>query len=177
MEALFRQIAVQQYEASLATIQRCVTDCPDELWQSPVVNHPFSQSIFHALFFADLYLGQSVEDQPRQAFHRQHAAVFGDYEQLEDRIPHGTYDKPFIHAYIRHCCDKATEVLASEDEARWQQLSGFPWLNIRRGEVHIYNIRHLQHHAGQVIAKLRSEAGRDMPWIKSGWPDQDVKSG
>ena len=150
---------------------------PEFRWQSPVVNHPVSQTIFHALFFADLYLGSSIADQPRQDFHRQHAEVFGDYEQLEDRIPHGTYDKPFIHAYLQHCRDKAAATLQSEDETLWKQPSGFPWLDMTRAELHIYNIRHIQHHAAQLVAKLRSDAGLDIPWTQSGWPDPHIPQG
>ena len=43
--------------------------------------------------------------------------------------------------------------------------------HLTRAEVHIHNIRHIQHHAAQLILRLRRDYGQDMPWFKSGWPD------
>ncbi len=171
MRELFQRTIANQYEAVFCTLHECVTRCPDQMWQGPVVNHPFSQTVFHGLFFADLYLGQNVESQPRQAFHRQYAAIFADYEQLQPRIPRGTYDQSFVLKYLAHCRDKAIRVVSGETADDLASAAGFPWLNTSRAELHLYNIRHLQHHAAQLIMKLRAEAGEDMPWVKSGWQE------
>ena len=166
---VFKQLISNQYEAAFCTLGECVKRCPDEIWQRSVVNNPFSQSVFHTLFFADLYLGTNVEEQPTQPFHQEHASVFDDYEQIEDRVPVATYSKEFIRKYLVHCRSKAIETLNRENENDLSQPVLFPWLETSRAEVHVYNIRHIQHHAAQLIAKLRSEVDEDMPWVKSGW--------
>ncbi len=171
MQDLYKSLITNQYEAAFCTLHECVTRCPDEMWQAPVVNHPFSQSIFHTLFFADLYLGTDMDAQRQQPFHRQHAEAFADYEQLEDRIPHGRYEKSFIVEYLQHCRAKARQVVAAETARQLTEPAGFAWLNTTRAEVHVYNIRHIQHHAAQLILRLRGEAGQDMPWVKSGWQE------
>jgi uncharacterized damage-inducible protein DinB len=58
-------------------------------------------------------------------------------------------------------------------------VSGFDdgWLrlvDLSRGELHIYNIRHVQHHAGQMSAYLRRVDGaladpKALPWVGTGW--------
>ncbi len=151
MIELFQRMTINQYEAALCTLHECVTRCPEQMWQAPVVNHPYSQTVFHTLFFADLYLGENMDAQPAQAFHRQNAEAFADYEQLEDRIPQGTYEKPFISDYLGFCRNKVAEVVSNESAEM------------------LANIRHIQHHAAQLILRLREKAGIDMPWVKSGW--------
>ena len=43
------------------------------------------------------------------------------------------------------------------------------WVKLSRTELHVYNIRHLQHHAAQMILRLRLDHAIDFPWHKSGW--------
>lgn len=169
MLELFQKTIVSQYEATLCTLNECVARCPEEMWQGPVVNHPFSQTVFHTLFFADLYLGENMAAQPEQVFHQKHKSEFADYEQLEHRIPLGTYEKSFIKDYLGFCRDKAAAVVWSESAELLTLPSGFPWIEAPRAEVHLYNIRHIQHHAAQLILRLREKAAIDMPWVKSGW--------
>jgi hypothetical protein len=34
--------------------------------------------------------------------------------------------------------------------------------------LQIYNIRHIQHHAAQLIERVREDAGIAIPWVGSG---------
>ena len=38
-----------------------------------------------------------------------------------------------------------------------------------RAELHVYSIRHIQHHAAQLSLRLRLDAGVAIPWIGVGW--------
>ena len=73
-------------------------------------------------------------------------------------------------AYLALCRQKALETLASETPETLQRRSGFSWLPVSRGELHLYNLRHVQHHTGQLSAYLRRvvENGERW-WIKTGW--------
>ena len=170
MYATFKELIANQYEAAFCTVHQNIQQCPDSLWHDPVVNNPFSQSVFHGLFFADLYLGENIDAQPRQEFHKTHADIFDGYEQLEiQTVPSDTYEKTFLNEYLQHCRDKANSVVIAESIEQLQAPAGFPWLETTRAEVHVYNIRHIQHHAAQLNMKLRSDAKLDMGWVKSGW--------
>lgn len=172
MHDTFKELIANQYEATFCTLNQCLQECPSAFWQEPVSAFPFSQCIFHALFFADLYLGKNMEVQPEQAFHKTNAAIFAGYEQLERVTPVGTYEKQFLEQYLGHCRTKAKSVMGNETEEEWKEPAGFPWLaSSSRAEVHVYNIRHIQHHAAQLILHLRKEATFDLPWVKSGWDE------
>jgi hypothetical protein len=64
--------------------------------------------------------------------------------------------------------------IASETEDSLAGASGFFWYEITRGEMHLVNIRHIQHHTGQLSAFLRRVDDRfadphTLGWIGSGW--------
>jgi hypothetical protein len=43
--------------------------------------------------------------------------------------------------------------------------SGFDWLPFNKLEVQIYNIRHLQQHAGELCERLGEGEGIEVDWI------------
>ena len=164
-----KKIIANQFNAAMGTLHRCIVECPESMWHANVAINPFSQSAFHALFFADLYLGLNIHEQPEQAFHKQHQIVFNGYEQMQQVKPVKTYDREFILEYLQFCRDKADRVLESETSQDLMDASGFPWIESTRSEVHLYNIRHIQHHAAQLILRLRLDSDVDVPWFRSGW--------
>jgi hypothetical protein len=164
-----KSVLNSQYEASLCTMAHCVERCPDAFWNARVAKYPFCQVAFHALFFADYFLGADAESFPRQEFHLAHPTFFGDYEQLEDREPRSLYDRPALVTYLEFCRHKAAATMAAETEQTLCALAKFPRRNIPRAELHVRNIRHIQHHAAQLTLRLRLDTEVDIPWIGSGW--------
>jgi DinB superfamily len=165
----FKELIANQYEAAFCMLASCVTRCPDANWDRPVGNLKFCQVAFHTLFFADVYLGRDLKSLREQSFHRDHAAVFADYEELEDREQQAVYGKSFIQAYLQHCRGKALQVIAAETADVLGSRPGFDWLKFSRAEVHVYNIRHIQHHAAQLSLRLRLDTGDGIPWVGAGW--------
>jgi uncharacterized damage-inducible protein DinB len=77
-------------------------------------------------------------------------------------------------AYAEFCRQVLVEALARETMESLHGPSGFSWIPTSRGELYLYNLRHVQHHAGQMSAYLRRlDAGlkqpKALPWIKTGW--------
>ena len=73
-------------------------------------------------------------------------------------------------AYLAVCRKMAVETLAAETESSLERVSGFPRQQFSRGELHVYSIRHVQHHTGQLSAFLRriiNDTGSW--WVKTGW--------
>ncbi len=168
-------VLLGQYEAALGTLRDVIEQCPEQVWSGKAGNHPFSESAFHALFFADVYLGESVEAVKDQEFHRAHAEQFEGYEELESRLPVRTYSPEFVLEYLRFCRAKATQVLHASSQESLEGNTGIEWHDFSRAEMHVYNIRHLQHHAAQLIMRLRLDSDIDIGWYRTGF-DGPIRS-
>ncbi|WP_145057765.1 hypothetical protein [Adhaeretor mobilis] len=131
----------------------------------------FYQVMFHTLFSTDLYLGEDVSSQREQPFHLEHASTFKGYEEIGGGLQQRTYEKPFISDYLQHCRVKAKSVIAAETARTLAQLPGFSWIKDfeTRDELHVYSIRHLQHHAAQLSLRLKLDTGKGIGWVGSGW--------
>lgn len=165
----YRALIQNQYEAAFRTIKYCIERCPDRSWHAPICNHAYSQTVFHALYFADLYLGEDPDAVKDQPFHVEHSAVFTGYEEMEAQVPEQTYERLFIEEYLEHCRKKARLAVAKFSESGLAKRSGFSWIDGTVAEVHVYNLRHIQHHAAQLSLRLRLDHKIDIPWVKSGW--------
>ncbi|MEM7624030.1 MAG: DinB family protein [Planctomycetota bacterium] len=158
-----------QFEAGLRMLNSCIELCPDARWHQPVVKMTYDQVVFHTLFFTDVYLGRTLDDVKRQDFHRQHIETFAEYEEIGGGLQQAHYDKPFASAYLEHCRDKATRTLAEESMEALLARPGFEWLKFSRMEAHLYNLRHIQHHAGALSILVRGDTQQGIPWAGSGW--------
>jgi hypothetical protein len=79
------------------------------------------------------------------------------------------YERQAVKEYLNHCRDKAADVIAAETTGSLEAPCGFARRNISRAELHVYNLRHVQHHAAQLGLRLRLDYGDNIPWIDSGW--------
>ena len=164
-----KQLITNQSKAAASTLNACIDICPEAGWDGPVVNYKFCQAVFHTLFYADYYLGLTDEDFRKEPFHRENAHVFRDYEELEPRPPVLLYEKPWnenvssvlLPAVPRRRRCRDGRVADGRDENSRGRIPGRL----------VYNIRHLQHHAAQLIMRLRLDFQADVPWFRSGWKE------
>ena len=175
MHETLKKLIVNQYEAAFCTLNMCMERCPDAAWNRPVHKHLFCQVVFHTLFYADYYLGENEAAFRRQPYHLANEKFFADYEELRDCQPQALYDKAGIRSYMKHCRAKASAALAAETASSLSAPCSFARREFSRTELHIYNIRHIQHHTGQLSAYLRraDPALRDpnaLDWVDTGWP-------
>src|SRR5205085_11069980 len=115
--------------------------------------------------------GDDVDAFKRQPFHLEHTGEFRNYEELEDRPPVLLYEKPFVLSYLQHVRHKAQETIAAESAEVLAGRSGFHWRKCSRAELHVYNVRHVQHHAAQLSLRLRLDVDIDIPWVSHAWRD------
>ncbi len=165
----FKQLIANQFEATLCTLNTCIERCPEAVWDARIGKQTFSQVAFHALFFADYYLGPNEESLRGQPFHRDNPEFFADYEQLEYREPVTLYDRASIQKYMQHCRQKASDVIVAETADSLSGPSGFARRNHLRAELLVLTIRHIQHHVAQLSLRLRIDADLEIPWVGSGW--------
>lgn len=163
-----KRILTGQFEASLCMLNECVRMCPEEHWEGRVANDTFRQIAYHTLFYVDLHLSPSESAFTLRDFHRR-----GGDERSPALSPGLAKDDTL--AYSAVCRQKAVEALASETRESLEGPSGFSWRPISRGELYIYTLRHVQHHAGSMSSYLRRIEGalpdlKALPWVATGWP-------
>ena len=160
----FKTILTGQFEASLCMLDKCIRECPPEHWESKIANGNFRQVAYHTLFYGDLYLCPSLEAfEPTEVYRRGCLRPAGVATCVG-------LTKDDTLAYLAACRRKAVQTLAAETPQSLQVGAGFPWLSLSRGELHWYNIRHIQHHTGQLSAYLRRATGSQEDWwVDSGW--------
>jgi hypothetical protein len=154
----------RQYRASLAMLGQAIDLCPESLWLAPDYTNRFWHIAYHAVFYTHLYL------QPDEASFHAWAKHKEDYQFLgprpwapeEARKVDSPYSKVEVMEYHELCRGEVeTRVPALDLEAP----SGFHWLPFNKAELQFYNIRHLQHHTGQLADRLRTVANVGVGWV------------
>jgi hypothetical protein len=165
MQSLIAGALLGQYEAALAMLRHCIRSCPEDQWDLPIAKYPFWLVAYHTLYCTDGYLMASEHDwKPHAVFQP------GGMVDIDAEYPTKRFTQAELLAYVEHCHDRARAVLGSETNQTLEGPSGFARLKFSRAELHLYNLRHIQHHTGQLGAALgRQKIGS--PWVKSGWPE------
>lgn len=131
--------------------------CPEHLWDNGT---QFWYHAFHTLFFLDYYLTPDVSQY-------EIPAPF-ELSEFEDRMPSRTYTQTELLAYLDHCRAKSRNLIGSlTDETSkndWQNLSKTMRYNFV--EIILYNMRHVQHHTGQLNLLLRQGMGDAPQWVR-----------
>lgn len=154
-----------QYRAGLAMLKNAVAACDDALWNDANHKNRFWRVAYHALFYTDLYLSQDEQHFVPWQKHRE------DYQVLGDKVPWPPHHapkigEPYTQLEVLEYCDALRASLSERFAALdVEAASGFFWLPFSKAELQIYNIRHLQHHTGQLIDRLREVKQISIGWI------------
>jgi len=165
MTETIKGLIISQITASLDTLKYCIDACPDTEWQQSHEDAPFSQVVFHTIFYADFYLGRDSEPFKEQPFHISHKDIFRDYEELEDKMPLNLYEKQFCLDYLSHCRSKLKAMMGAETAESLAGESGIDFRKVSRAELYVYNMRHIQHHAAQLGLRNQIVTGKELPWF------------
>lgn len=157
-----KSILAAQVEAALCMLHHCVERCPPGHWEGKIANDSFRQIAYHTVFLTDYHLSpDEASFEFRELHHRG-----GDERRPELSV--GLAREETL-TYLAVCRRKLTDALAAETDASLQGPSGFARLPFSRAELYLYNLRHVQHHTGQLSAYLRRViADTDSWWVKSG---------
>ena len=160
-------IVSSQIRAALRMLRSAIEACPDELWNREADHNPFWVLSYHTLYFAHLYLSPS--EGAFEPYQRQVAGHSGygktDLGNWADLTPDDVYAKTDLLTYCDHIDSRVSELVES---TQFNAESGFSWLKFSKAEAHLYNLRHIQHHAGQLIDRLRQEADIGSKWVFDG---------
>ena len=153
----FNKNIQSQYRASLEMLRQVVIQCPDGLWGNPAYRNVFWRVAYHVLFYTHLYLQPRMEDFTAWEKHRQ------DYHEMR---PDG---EPYTQAETLEYCELIRQEIDRLLPADVLDApSGFHWLPFNRMEMHLYNIRHLHQHIGELSERLGTAATIDVDWVAKG---------
>lgn len=165
-DSRIRQSTLRQYRAGLDMLRSAVESCPEDLWFATEYRNRFWHIAYHSLFYTHLYVQPSEGDFQPWSRHVPNSNYLGPRPWAKDetfKIPE-TYTKSDVQEYAALCL---AEVEKQVPLIRFEDSSGFSWLPFDKLELQFYNVRHLQHHTGQLIERLRTSANIGVSWIGS----------
>lgn len=160
----FHRAFTSQYRAGLAMLRGAIASCPEELWDDASYHNRFWHIAYHVLFYTHLYLSPSEEEfapweKGRADYNFFPGTEWSPFATIEEYIP---YTKNEILEYHDHLYDLIPGLVGS---APFEAPSGFFWIPFDRFQLHIYTIRHLGHHTGQLSDRIREGVGNGVAWV------------
>jgi hypothetical protein len=156
MDKAFQEDLWKQFGAGLDMLAESIQTCPDSLWQS---DPRFSQMAYHTLFFLDYYLTTEPVgfSQPDQF----------SYSEFDEDPELVIFSKSELLNYLDACRSKAKDFIfgldAIELKKRW--INESQTMDFSRLEILLYNLRHVQHHVGQLNLVLRETCQNAPDWV------------
>ena len=168
MHNYWQTVIGRQFAAAIQMLRAAIEACPDSLWDDRTEGTPFWHLAYHALFYTDLYLSESVDSFQAREFHQDKANFLpGDYREFGGIVttPDIALTKDQLLDYAAHCLRKSGEAFHRLTSERARERCGFPWYQLNVGEFLLNNLRHTQHHTGQLILLLRRRANIGIDWF------------
>ena len=81
-------------------------------------------------------------------------------------LPERLYTKDELYTYLEHGRKKCRTTIEAMTDEKVNQRCGFDWLDISVAEVLLYNMRHVQHHVGQLNLILRQKVDSASRWVR-----------
>lgn len=174
--AIFSRSVVSQFNSALRMLEDCLKQCPDRLWDEPVGTLPFWEVAYHTLCWTDMYLsaskqawqpapgpGQRRKGQTPLTAHSLHPTGI---QEMWGRHPSRRFERLELLHYAALCKKKVRAVLDAETDRTLAGPSGFRWIKGPRAEAHLYNLRHLSGHVGQLTGFLWKH-GVPTRWVRA----------
>ena len=160
MDMIWKTITWSQFGAAIDMLENAMLACPEKLWSDRSQQPEVWYMVFHALFFLDCYLSDSLEEfTPPAPFTLDELDPAG---LLPDRV----YTKAELQTYLEHGRHKCQTTIEELTEVKAQKRCGFDWLELSVAELLLYNMRHVQHHAAQLNLILRQQIDSAPRWVK-----------
>lgn len=165
-DAALRASLRRQYGAALRMLREALATCPPEAWNAAPVG--VWQLAYHALFFTHLYLMPDEASFAPWPGHRgdvQHGDGLPGPADPDDHRPllPPAYAQDDVLAYLAWIEERLERWIAMLDLA--SASSGFSWYPVPKLDHQLVNLRHLQHHAAQVVQRVRDAGGDPGGWI------------
>jgi len=174
MDNHFRICLWRNFGAAIQMLNNFVVMCPDELWRN---DKKFFYMTYHTVIFLDYYLTIPVRDfKPGLPY----SIVDSDKlpeGAVDDVIPDHFYTKRDFISYLSGIEQKCKSLIVYSPIEKFEQI----WIDKEEIDLHglcpdiltnytvleiiFYNLRHVQHHLGQLNFMLRQKANKAVDWI------------
>lgn len=147
---------LNQFGAAIDMLENAIQLCPDQLWQA---EKAYSHQAFHTLFFLDYYLSLNpVGFTPPETF---------GYSEFGDEPPKAVFSRADILEYMLFCKSKLVHLLAdlTAETAKNRWINESKTMDYSILEILLYNLRHVQHHVGQLNLMLRQQVDDAPRWV------------
>lgn len=146
----------KQFAASLDMLHNAITMCPDEHWDTQL---NFWYTSFHCIFWTDYFLTtEPSKFQPPTPF------TFSEFDQTGKK-PDRVYSKDELIKYLNYCRHKAFQLISGLTIDKLNDRWVNQYKNYSLLEILLYNLRHIQHHAGQLNLLLRQNINNAPAWV------------
>jgi hypothetical protein len=177
MESTIRIVLWRNFSGATDMLHSILMICPDSYWAA---HRKFYYLTYHTVVFLDYYVSFPVKEfQPVLPYHLTDQADW-PADAIDDVLPAQAYTRENIANAIRLIQGNAQRLICLTPsellDSRWIQPEEIPLHglcptvveNYSIWEILFYNLRHLQHHIGQLNLLLRQEMNLSAEWITYG---------
>jgi hypothetical protein len=137
-------------------LENAVAACPDSLWNDKSL---FWYNAYHTIFFLDYYLSEDADKfKPPEPFT---LSEFNPNGEMAERV----YNKEELITYIKFCREKCRKLISTLSEENIEKRFINQYMNYSRLEIILDNIRHVQHHTGQLNLLIRISGNVPPDWV------------
>lgn len=158
MHTAWKEFLWQQFGASIDMLDNAVAACPDDVWNDRSARPEFWYVAYHALFWLDRYLTA-----PDETFEVPSPFTL-DQVHPSGILPDHPYGKEDIRKYAAQCRAKCRAIIDALTDEK-SEAPAFGKRAMTFGERLLYNMRHVQHHAGQLNLILRQRTNSAPSWV------------
>jgi hypothetical protein len=156
MVNLLKETLWKQFGASIDMFENAMLMCPASQWDT---EKKIWYNAFHCLFYLDYYLTPDPATfSPPSPF------TFSEFDPA-GKMPERTYSKDELLSYLKYSRKKCHKLIGGLTD----EIANQRWVNEYKNysvlEMLLYNMRHAQHHAGQLNLILRQTIGDAPGWV------------
>lgn len=165
-----RKVLWNQFGASIDMLKNIIVMWPDQYWN--LTNKVYYLS-YHTFLFLDYYLTIPPTNYNAPLSFTMISPDKIPAYAIDDLLPARLYTKNEMLDCLESCRQKSKGVIfgltEKNLEQRWSDqpddIAGNATLKYSVLEILLYNLKHVQHHAGQLNLLLREETGRAAGWV------------
>lgn len=137
-------------------LENAVAECPDSLWND---SSQFWYKAYHCIFFLDYYLSEDADNfMPPKPF------TLSEFNP-DGEMPERVYSKEELITYINFCREKCRKLISALSEENLKKRFKNQYMDYSRLEIILDNMRHVQHHTGQLNLLIRNSGDIPPDWV------------
>lgn len=163
-----REAVTRQFDAAFAMLAAAIEQCPADVWTDATYGPAGWKLAYHVLHYTDAYLHDGWDAHQQADWAHPNAFAFeGKWSTppREVEVPDVVYEPDRLLAYGEEVKQRARDIVGSRS---LDDPSPFAHIQGRRLDVYVYNLRHLQHHVGQLGMLTRRAGGGVVGWSRNG---------